>query len=420
MKNSNISLNEMWKWHYVENTIHNVMHFFNYKETRPPIIVSNEVIKNIYSSGDEKKDLDNLINKLFQIESEEGLSLRPDGTVTYLSEFADLSADVSINRIYYIGPMFRRSHKRQQPNGQFHQFGAEALGSSSYIIDVEIIRLGLNIFKKFGLSDVNLELSSFGCKKCRPPYLTDLEKYWKGNQESLCKKCSSDFTFYKSEGSECKKCQKSWQESPSILDYLCDSCTENFVLIKKALANLMITYQINPKMNMSFDYYNQIVFRYRKGKDKNAQYIGGGGRYDYLAQNITGKPLPAIGLSANVEELIALLDMNKLFPIPANVFKVFIMATHPDLEITLLQIIQELHENDINVIVGNTESDHRNQVKVAQNEESSLMIILDNIRIREGKATINNLVKNHREIIHIKDILNNVLRLKKALTNDIR
>ncbi|MBW6516219.1 MAG: ATP phosphoribosyltransferase regulatory subunit [Candidatus Cloacimonetes bacterium] len=419
MRNNYIPLTDVWKWRFVEETIHSVMSFFNYNEARPPILISNDVIKKIYYSFSDKKGLDNLISKLYQIESEEKLSLRPDGTVTYLSQYKKLSDDRSINRIYYIGPMFHRSNSESASDGQFHQFGAEALGSSSYIIDVEVIRLGLNIFKKFGLTDVKLELSSFGCEVCRPSYIKELTHYWKGLDNKLCKKCSTDYTPYKIESADCKNCQNLWEKSPSIFDYLCKDCQENFGLIKRALANLMITYTINPKIKMNFEYYNQIVFRYRTVNNKKNHYIGSGGRYDYLAKSITGKVLPAIGLSSNTEELISLLEEKKLFPEQTNLFKVYIMATHLDLEITLLQIVQELHDNNIKVIIGTTESNYHNQLKVAQNDGSSLMIVIDNEMIREGKATIYNLVKNHKEIINISDILKNVLRLKKALSNDV-
>ena len=416
-KNKNIHLTDMWKWHFVENIIHSVMNNFNYLETRPPILLSNEVIKKIYQSGDETRDMENLVSKLYQIKSEEDLSLRPDGTVTYLSEFLDLSTTNAINRIFYIGPMFRRS-ANPQLNGQFHQFGAEALGSSSYIIDIEIIRLGLCILKKFGLSKISLELSNFGCQQCRPKYIDQLKKYWQKSKTDLCSECKNSFGKFRNEGIDCDHCHELWQESPSILDYLCDTCKDNFTLIKKALANLMISYSVNPYLNMSFDYYNQVVFRYRIGNGKKVQYIGGGGRYDTLAQSIIGKTLPAIGLSANIEELITMMDERKLFPQPAHTFKVYAIANHPDLEITLLQIVQELHDNEIKVIMGSTEEDYQNQSQLARDEGSSLMIILDNTRIREGKAIINNLVKNHQEIINIKDILSNIMRLKKALFND--
>lgn len=415
--NSTITLTDMWKWNYIESTIHNVMKFFNYKETRPPILLSNEVIKKIYSAGENDEDLKNLVSKLFQIDSNEELSLRPDGTVTYLSQFKDWSEKDAINRIYYIGPMFRRDSANPQLSGQFHQFGAEALGSCSYIIDIEIIRLGLNIFKKFGLNDITLELSNFGCKECRPSYLTSLEKYWQKSQNQLCSRCSSDFITYKSEGGNCRKCASVWQESPSIMDFLCDSCIENFSQIKRALANLMIDFTVNPKLNMSFDYYNQVVFRYNIGTGKKAQYIGGGGRYDYLAQSITGKQLNAIGLSTNMEQLLSIMIKQNLLPHNSSPFSVFIMATHQDLEITLLQIVQELHDNEIKVVIGNTEPDYRKQSSIAESEGSALMVILDNKMIREGKTMINNLVKNHKEVINISDLLNHILRLKKALTN---
>ncbi len=416
-KHNIIPLTEMGKWNHIENTIHRVMSFFNYKEIRPSILLSNEIIKKIYRSGDKNKDFGNFISKLYQIDSEEEISLRPDGTVTYLSEFSEAPETDQIKRIYYIGPMFRRNLNNEKLSGQFHQFGAEVLGSSSYIADVEIIRLGMNIFKKFGLSDVCLELSDFGCEKCRPDYIKQLKEFWEESRESLCPECNSAFVKYKANAGSCVNCHEIWQKSPSILKYLCDNCQENFSLIKKALANLMINYTVNPKLDMSFDYYNKIVFKYRAGKAKKSPYIGGGGRYDYLAQSITGKALNAVGMSADIEELFGLLEKKKLFPQSSNPFKVYIMATHNDLEITLLQLVQELHDNEITVVIGRTGPYNRQQNEIALKEGVSSMVVLDDKMIREGKAMINDLVKKHREVINIRDISRNVLRLKKAMTD---
>jgi len=414
----NIPLNEMWKWYYVETTIHNVMKFFNYLETRPPILLSDDVVKKIYNSGDDKKDLDNLLSKLYRIDCDKGLNLRPDGTVTYLSEFQELSEGTSVNRIYYIGPMFRRSVNEPHKDGQFHQFGAEALGSDSYIIDIEIIRLGLHILKKFGLTDISVELGNFGCKECRPSFLKELKNYWNSSKQDLCNSCGDSFVQFIAESAECSTCKSIWQKSPSIFDFLCDACKENFRLIKRALSNLMINYTVKSRMKMNFDYYNRLVFRYSLTYARKTHYIGGGGRYDYLAQSITGKPLSAIGLSACIEELISILDKRNLFTEPENPFKVFVMATHPDLEITLLQLVQELHSNDISVIAGHTDKDSRNHIDTAISEGASVMIVLDDIRIRDGKATINNLVKEHSEIINLSAILTNVKRIQKSLSNN--
>jgi histidyl-tRNA synthetase len=413
---SNIHIDDMWKWHYVENTINSVMHFFNYTETRPPILLSNEVIHKIYDV--EGHNSDKSQDKLYQINSDEKLSLRPDGTVTYLSEFYSNDDLSGIKRIYYIGAMFRRNALDSFFNGQFHQFGAEVLGSDSYITDIEIIRLGLSIFKRFGLKNVKLEINGFGCDECRPIFMDKIRQFWDSVRSKLCTKCAEDHDYYLANADKCHKCKQFLKKSPVVNEFLCDQCYNNFTHIKKALANLMIDYTVNPHLKMNFDYYNQVVFQFIIDTDKGQIVLGGGGRYDNLAKSITGKDLPAIGFSSNIEVLISVLDEKNLFPIPENDFKVFVLASDHELEFTLLQIVQELHEHEIRVVVGKTDPNHLQQKKIASQEGCSIMIVLDDIIIREGKVIVHNLVKNYREDVDLKDIMISVLRLKKAISNN--
>lgn len=410
-----IPLRDMWKWQYVEQVIHKVMSFFGYKEIRPPLFLSKEVIDKVY----DKDHNISMQSSFYQIDSTENIFLRPDGTVTCLYNLLKNEEISDHTFVYYLGQMFRRSRRDNLENtGQFHQFGAEAIGSDSYVIDIETIRLGLNIFKNFGLSNLRLEINSYGCPDCRPVYLKKLHSYWVENHDNLCEDCCSSYSYFVNHSDKCSQCNTLWLKSPAIPNVLCPTCTQNFNHIKKTLANLMINFVVNPHLNMNFPYYNRLVFQYKILNKDEYKIIGSGGRYNNLVRMVTGNMYPAVGFSANIETLLAILEDKNLLPYPDKPFQVYVHTVNPDLETSLLQIVQELRDNEIIVIIGNSEQRSKVHLKTAQKEGCSLMITISNEAIREGKVQIENLAKKHKETINLRDILATITRLKKSLTNN--
>lgn len=146
--------------------------------------------------------------------------------------------------------------------------------------------------------------------------------------------------------------------------------------------------------------------------------IGGGGRYDYLSQKITGKNIPAVGFYLNMDSVFEIMESRGLFDQPAQVFTVYISSQSEDLEIMMLQIAQELHTQNIKTILSTEKIPLEQDATRALKAQCSLMIIIREDNIREGKILMRNLAKEHQDYIPLGNIIPEILLARKALNNE--
>jgi histidyl-tRNA synthetase len=193
---------------------------------------------------------------------------------------------------------------------QFHQFGAEFLGSAEPHADVEIIALTMHIFRKIGLPDVKLTLNSVGDPACRESYRTILKDYIRPRLLDYCEDCQRRFEENPMRILDCKKiaCTALNMEAPKIADYLCEDCRNHFDELRHQLDLLEISYELNPFLVRGLDYYTRTVFEILSDRLGAQNAICGGGRYDLLAEELGGEPAPAVGFAAGIERILMALD----------------------------------------------------------------------------------------------------------------
>lgn len=372
----------------LEQKIHSVMNLYNFKEIRPSLVIPSNFLDKILIETSKKENKGNLSDMVFFIGKDK--CMRPDGTSVCLFEYNDKIGEEDLLRLYYIGPMFRKNYLRKNNHAQFIQYGAEIIGSSSSIMDVEVILLGIRIFENLGLKDIKVEINSYGCVKCL--------KMESDEQHDVSKK------YYLDSG-------------------LCEACTEKLNFVKNCLSNLNRHFEINKSLERNYNYYNETVFNYYIQKNGEKIVLGGGGRYDTLFSKITMKKLPALGFSANLSVVYDLITNNNNYVNSAYLFSVYVFTTSQELEVTLLQLVQELHDSNICCIMGNSnysqEECVEKHLKIAKKNNCSLVIQITEDNLSLGKVLIFNLVKQHEESVYMYRVIEHINRLKKALKQTI-
>ncbi len=409
---------DIWKWRHLENVFHNTMSLFNFQEIRPSLLQSTELLDNCIHLREREHDQN--LDMLYRIDSEEGVSLRPEGTITVLrSKVADY-AEEEIQRVYYLGPMFRRNHNKTCYN-QFHQIGAEILGSSEVISDSEIIRLGLKIFHKLGLHNIRLEINSFGCSQCRPNYLGAIRKYVDDNSNSFCADCHRELVTNPGLITQCgvEACKALIAHSPAMQDFLCDDCKKDFYKLQKILNNIVANFTNNPHLPFSFGYYNRTIFSFYFDTPKGPILLGSGGRYDLLSQRVTGKQIHAVGFSAKIETIMHLMEEKELFThkMRKTPFKVGIYPNSPNQEVILTQLSQELHEHDFHTIIFSNKYNQEEIIQKAIKNTCSILLIVSSELLNEGKVLLKNILKDSHEFIHLNEVIGSLIRIKKSISN---
>jgi len=410
---------EVWKWKYLESQIEQVLSLYNYQEIRLSVLQDYNILYKGMTALLDTDEVQMVTQQLLNLDQPDRnislLSLRPEGTINVLNHVAYRFQDDKIHRIFYHGPMFRRDSD-QKPM-EFYQLGVELLGSDSILSENEIISLGMKICEQLGLKDAWMEINSFGCDACRPLFFTAMREWLDKNKAGYCQTCFKALYNNPLHSTECLKgdCLHSAKQGPKIQDHLCPKCKKNFHRVKQIQANIANEYKVNHHLFKNFSYYNETVFNFMINRNGKAEVIGGGGRYDFLSNRITGKQIDAVGFYLNLDLVYQIMSDRKLFQTQTKPFRVYICSQSIDLEIMLLQIVQELHHSNLSTIISADIMDTNAEMANALKNDCQAMIILREENIREGKALLKNMVKEKQEYVSLSSLLAEIDLIRKAV-----
>src|SRR5689334_10041222 len=293
-------------WNHVEAKAREIFRAYNYHEIRTPILEETQ----LFARG-VGADTDIVTKEMYTFDDRDGssLTLRPENTASVIRAYIEHRLDQrpGVQKLYYIGPMFRRERPQKGRYRQFFQIGAEAIGSESPMIDAEVIEMVVEVLKAAGLSDFKLLLNSVGDSNCRPQYVERLREELKAVAPRMCGDCQRRADTNPLRVLDCKveADQTIIDALPSILDYLCDACRAHFEAVKHYLADRGIEYEVRPRMVRGLDYYMRTTFEVVHGSLGAQNSVLGGGRYDGLAESLGSKvPAPGIGFSIGEDRLV--------------------------------------------------------------------------------------------------------------------
>lgn len=311
---------EPWRssylWSHSESIMRNVAKNFGFAEIRTPIFEKTELFSR---SVGEETDIVSKEMYSFVDRGGRNLSLRPEGTAPVIRAVVEhhLQHAEPLQKLFYIGPMFRYERMQAGRYRQFHQFGAEALGVRSPEQDVEMIDMAMTLFASLGLKNLSLQISSLGGKKTREAFREALKNHLKGSFDALSETSRRRFETnpLRILDSKDPQDQLALKGCPSILDLLEDDSKEHFIRVQELLNKLQIPYTINKNIVRGLDYYNDTVFEIISGELGSQNSVGGGGRYDTMIEELGGKSSPAIGFAAGIERIFqVLISQNSTLP----------------------------------------------------------------------------------------------------------
>jgi histidyl-tRNA synthetase len=302
-------------WHFIEGKAEEVFSKYGFKEIRTPIIEVTE----LFSRG--VGDTTDIVNKeMYTFEkSDRSITLRPENTAGVVRSYIEngmsrLSAPV---KLWYKGPMFRYERPQAGRQRQFHQVGVEMFGIKQPTADAEVILMAVNYLKSIGLNDLDVEINSLGCPKCREEFKNKLKAVLKPYFDELCEDCKNRYEKNPLRLLDCKvdSCKEIF-EKPEVQevinsDFICDECSEHYTELKLYLDKMGVKYTENKLLVRGLDYYNRTVFEIKSNNLGSQNAVAGGGRYDSLVGQLGGEPTPAIGFAMGMERLISLLEQKE-------------------------------------------------------------------------------------------------------------
>ena len=298
-------------WQFLEKNALEVFSKYGYKEIRTPIFEATE----LFARG--VGDTTDIVNKeMYTFEkSDRSLTLRPENTAGVVRSYIEngMSRISPPVKLWYKGPMFRYERPQAGRQRQFHQVGVEMFGVKEPAADAEVILLAVNYLKSLGLNDLEVEINSLGCPKCREEYKNKIKEVLKPEFNNLCEDCQNRYEKNPLRLLDCKveSCKEIF-EKPNIKaviqsDFICEECAEHYSKLKEYLNSLNIKYVENKLLVRGLDYYNRTVFEIKSNNLGSQNAVCGGGRYDSLVRNLGGDDTPAVGWALGMERLISLL-----------------------------------------------------------------------------------------------------------------
>jgi histidyl-tRNA synthetase len=293
-------------WNQVEAIARELFRTYNYQEIRTPVLEPTE----LFARG-VGQETDIVSKEMYTFEDRDGssLTLRPEATASVIRAYIEhrLDQKPGLQKLYYIGPMFRRERPQKGRYRQFYQIGAEAIGSESPAVDAEVIEMVVELLRRVGLTGFELYLNSVGDQNCRPQYVALLKDRLREVAARLCEDCQRRAETNPLRVLDCKvpEDQAIIDALPSIQDHLCGPCRTHFDAVRAYLEDRGIRYEIRPRMVRGLDYYMRTTFEIVHGALGAQNSVLGGGRYDGLAEALGSKVhSPGIGFSIGEDRLV--------------------------------------------------------------------------------------------------------------------
>ena len=378
-------------WQQLEETVRAVCRNAGYTEIRTPIFEHTELFQRGVGESTDivEKEMYTFLDK-----GERSITLRPEGTAPVVRAYLEhkMWAGPQPVKVYYIGPMFRYERPQLGRLRQHTQFGVEALGAPSPALDAEVISVLISVYQRLGLEGFVVRLNSIGCSKCRPRYKESLMNLLSKHVDELCADCRRRLERNPLRVLDCKneRCTILAKELPPIFEYLCEDCSLHFDGVRDCLKTLGLIYELDPTIVRGLDYYTKTVFEVVHSGLGAQDALGGGGRYDGLAEELGGTSTPGVGFAAGIERAVQVLQDAAGGAISADSggVSVFIAAMGDEAKLQAFRITHDLRKQGISADIDYLDRSLRAQMKYADKQGVKKVVIIGEDELKGDYAVV--------------------------------
>jgi histidyl-tRNA synthetase len=374
---------------FIESQLRNVFSNFNYSEIRTPTFEKTSLFKRGIG-----EDTDIVSKEMYSFNDNE-FTLKPEMTASVVRAYLENSLfnESPLKKLFYICNMFRRERPQAGRFREFSQFGAEAVGSSDYMIDVEMIQLADAILKQFGISNTIIKINTIGSLSERETYLIQLKNYLSGylNELSEDSRKRFDKNPLRILDSKDKTDQEILKQAPELYEYLNPGTKSFFECILNNLKSLKINFEVDYRLVRGLDYYTSTTFEFISDSLGAQNTLIGGGRYDVLVEQLGGKPAAAIGFAAGMERLSIILESNNYkFPEEKQV-ELYIVTMGAESKAYTVTLINKLRNSGIKCETDFLNRSVKSQMKEANKLNAKYVIVIGETELKEKKAKLKNM-----------------------------
>lgn len=353
-----------------------------------------------------------------KLESRRRLSLRPEGTagvVRATLQHGLVPQGAPPVKLMYAGPMFRAEQPQEGRQRQFNQVGIECLGADDATIDAEGIIMLMRFFDEIGIpaSETRLLVNSMGCANCRPAYRDLVYDYLKQHASQLCDTCLARMEANPLRAFDCKNaaCAELMEDAPKITDHLCDDCRSHHDEVLDLVKGAGIDYVEDPSLVRGLDYYTRTVFEVQTGADRAQSAIGGGGRYDRLAEEIGGKALPGFGFALGYERCLLALQARGFELSSPKGCSVFVASATSDVRAAAFELVQMCRDWGVAAELDHQGRSLKSQFKLADKLHADFVAIMGPDELSQGLVKVRNMNSHDEQLVAVSEVAGVLKRL---------
>jgi histidyl-tRNA synthetase len=335
-------------WRRVIGEMERLTALYGYRPIQTPVFEDTDLFVRTSGQGSDvvQKEM-----YTFSDRSDRSLTLRPEGTAPICRAYVEhgLHREPQPQKLYTIGSMYRYGAPGRGRYREHWQLSLEAIGTDDPAIDAEIIQLYDTLLGRLGITSYRLELNSIGCRDCRPAYVERLTAWLDEHRDELDDEARQKLATSPLRVFDVKneRTQALLADAPKIGDSLCDACKAHFTAVRADLDATGVRYELQPTLVRGLDYYSRTTWEFIGPMDNENSTISGGGRYDYLVEEIGGPPTPGVGFGAGIERLLIAMEDEGVADAEAATVDVFV-AAEPDAPRELVPpLLKELRDAGI-------------------------------------------------------------------------
>jgi histidyl-tRNA synthetase len=390
------------KMRYVEDIAREVFELYGFSEIRTPILEATEV----FTTGvGQSTDIVEKEMYTFLDRGGKSVSLRPEGTASIIRAFVEhgLGNDSDTVKLFYAGPMFRGERPQKGRLRQFHQIGAEIIGSDDPYADAEIVLTLERILSKLGVSDHTVSVNSLGCPYDREKYAKELSSYLASRSSDLCEDCKRRSKENVLRVLDCKSasCRDVVKGVPSITGFLCDRCVDAYKKFKDTLAGEGISFKEKSDLVRGLDYYTGVIFEVSHPALGAQDAIAAGGRYDGLSGRMGGSPANATGYAIGVERLLLTLSDGEF---RANKPGVLVIPADESFKPRAFHFAERLRISGVSCEIDLGGRSMKSQMRKAGKEKRGFVIFVDRNIEKDDAVSLKNMNTGVQEDVVFGDI----------------
>jgi histidyl-tRNA synthetase len=371
-------------WQQVTGAIERICGLYGYRRIQTPGFEDTDLFARTSGAGS-----DVVQKEMYTFDDRGGrsLTLRPEGTAPIVRAYLEhgLQREPQPQKLFTIATMYRYAAPQKGRYREHYQASIEAIGTDDPAIDAEVIQLYDELLRTLGVTNYRLELNSIGDRECRPAYVEKLNAWLDEHEDVLDedarqKRATTPLRVFdvKSE-----RVREALEEAPKIGESLCDPCREHFAAVRGALDAYGVAYELVPTLVRGLDYYTRTTWEFI-GPEHGAQStISAGGRYDYLAEDIGGRPTPGVGFGAGIERLLLALEDAGADAPPAPSIGAFFVVDEGASRTEVLTLMAELRRHGVSCDTDYAGRSLKGQLTQAGRANAELTII-----VRAGGATV--------------------------------